>query len=105
MPASFNIQWQNTIGGTGDDLINSVENTSDGGYILGGTSTSGISLDKSQTGFGGEDYWVVKVNECGEKEWDKTFGGISGDNLTDLKQTFDGGIYCWGVLIIRYFRK
>ena len=49
--------------------------TSDGGYILGGYSTSDISGDKSEADRGDTDYWVVKVNSLGVKQWDKTLGG------------------------------
>jgi hypothetical protein len=37
-----NIQWQNTIGGNFDDYLFSLEQTSDGGFILGGFSRSNI---------------------------------------------------------------
>jgi hypothetical protein len=47
-----NIQWQNTIGGSlGDELI-SIQQTSDGGFILGGSSTSSISGDKTENCLG-----------------------------------------------------
>jgi hypothetical protein len=43
-----NIQWQNTIGANGNDDLFSVEQTTDGGFILGGYSNSGISGDKTE---------------------------------------------------------
>jgi hypothetical protein len=45
---SQEIEWQNTIGGSGDDLFTSIQQTADGGYILGGYSSSNISADKTE---------------------------------------------------------
>lgn len=58
------IEFQNTIGGYRDDYLQTIANTSDGGYILGGYSFSGISADKTETNWDAAgnyaDYWVVK---------------------------------------------
>ncbi|MBK7853611.1 MAG: hypothetical protein IPJ79_00675 [Bacteroidetes bacterium] len=56
-----NIQWQNTIGGNGDDWLNSIVQTSDEEYILGGSSNSNISGDKTENSNGDYDYWIVKI--------------------------------------------
>ncbi|PSR55166.1 hypothetical protein AHMF7605_17455 [Adhaeribacter arboris] len=61
--------------------------TLDGGFLLGGTSTSGISGDKSEASKGGKDYWLVRVTGTGEKVWDKTFGGSSDEELRALGST------------------
>jgi hypothetical protein len=55
------IEWQNTIGGSSDDMVLSVIQTDDGGYFLGGYSTSGISGNKTQIGYGYEDYWLLNL--------------------------------------------
>ena len=52
------IEWQNTIGGSGEDYLYSIQQTTDGGYILGGESWSGISGDKTEASWGSSDYWV-----------------------------------------------
>ena len=83
--------WDKTIGGNGGDQLTAMQQTSDGGYILGGTSGSGISGDKSEKSRGGADYWVVKLNANGSKAWDKTFGGNNIEDLQALQQTRDGG--------------
>ncbi len=85
------IQWQNTIGGSDNDYLQSIQQTVDGGYILGGYSNSGISGDKTQTNKGGFDYWVVKINTTGYIEWQSTIGGSNDDNLSAIQQTADGG--------------
>lgn len=55
------IQWQNTIGGSATDYLRSLQQTTDGGYILGGNSDSDISGDKTEASLGGFDYWIIKL--------------------------------------------
>jgi hypothetical protein len=57
---------------------------------------SDISGDITQPAQGNYDYWVVKVNSNGVKDWDKRFGGSNEDRLTSLKQTSDGGYILGG---------
>jgi len=71
------IEWQNTIGGNYTDQLYSIQQTTDGGYILGGWSESYISGDKTENSFGGSDYWVVKLDSIGNIQWHNTIGGNS----------------------------
>lgn len=93
-------QWDKRFGGTGEDELYALQQTSDGGYILGGYSSSGISGDKTQTCWdgviNGRDYWIVKIDSVGNKQWDKRYGGIAVDELYALKQTTDGGYILGG---------
>ncbi|MEP7319113.1 MAG: hypothetical protein ABI921_10235, partial [Panacibacter sp.] len=89
-------EWDKTIGGSSDDIISSVAQTSDGGYILGGSSLSGISGDKTEANRGMYDYWIVKLDSQRNMEWNKTIGGAYGDNLTTIEQTSDGGYIIFG---------
>jgi hypothetical protein len=90
------IQWDKTIGGGGEDDLFSLQQTSDGGYILGGHSDSNVSGEKTANSRGYYDYWVVKLNSLGKIQWDKTIGGSSGDYLTSLQQTCEGGYILGG---------
>ena len=90
------IQWQNTIGGSVFDILYSIQQTSDGGYILGGYSESNISGDKTENSQGGRDYWVVKLNTSGAIQWQNTIGGSANDNLRSIQQTSDGGYILGG---------
>lgn len=92
-----NIQWQNTIGGTGQDYLQSIEQTNDGGYIIGGWSSSGLTGDKTEGLLGEYDYWVVKLDAFGEIEWQNTIGGVYEERLYVVKQTFDGGYILAGL--------
>lgn len=57
--------------------------TLDGGYILGGFSYSGISGNKSETVWGGvdnyADYWVIKIDSLGNIIWQNDIGGFKDD--------------------------
>ena len=82
--------WDKTFGGDSQDLLYSMITTSDGGYLLAGSSQSNISGDKSAASKGSDDYWVVKIDSQGNKIWDKTFGGSSFDDLRSVTSTVDG---------------
>jgi uncharacterized delta-60 repeat protein len=88
LDSSGNISWSKTIGGTNGDVIFSLQQTSDGGYILGGWTTS--------FGAGGYDMFVVKLNSSGNISWSKTIGGTNGDGIYSLQQTSDGGYILGG---------
>ncbi len=80
------IKWQKTLGGNLGDYMTSVDETHDGGYIVGGYSSSDISGEKSENSKGGNDYWIVKLDSLGNKQWDKTFGGSGDDKLTGVAE-------------------
>lgn len=84
------IEWQKTIGGAQYEILTEAQQTSDGGYILGGYSNSDISGEKTENCRGNFDYWIVKLNASGTIEWQKTLGGSEHDWLNSVKQTSDG---------------
>jgi hypothetical protein len=77
-------QWDKTYGGSDRDWLTTLIATADGGYLLGGFSASGNTGDKTQNNRGSHDYWVVKLDSTGNKQWDKTFGGSEDDQLQAL---------------------
>src|SRR5690606_22646967 len=88
--SSGNIEWQKTIGGDQDDTLNDLKQTQDGGYILAGSSASGISGEKTEPSRGNLDYWILKLSATGNIEWQKTFGGDALDIALDILQIPDG---------------
>ncbi|MBK0402236.1 T9SS type A sorting domain-containing protein [Adhaeribacter sp. BT258] len=82
--------WDRTFGGPEGESLLSLIVTSDGNYLLGGGSASGISSDKSAPAMGFYDYWVIKVDKAGNKIWDKTLGGSGGETINGLLQTANG---------------
>jgi len=81
--ASGNIQWAKTYGGTDYDWAYSVQQTSDGGYIVAGRTWS--------FGAGSEDIFLIKTDASGNVQWAKTYGGTYYDNAYSVQQTSDGG--------------
>jgi hypothetical protein len=75
--------WSRTFGGTLYDEASSVRQTTDGGYIIAGTTQS--------FGAGGYDVWLVKTDADGEALWTRTFGGPDNDRAFSVQQTSDGG--------------
>lgn len=96
LDAAGNKLWDKTFGGSGEDDLQAVLETSDGGFLLGAFSASGISLDKSQDSKGLHDYWVIKLDALGNKLWDKTFGGDGVDALTSMALDGNGGYVLTG---------
>ena len=90
------IEWQNTIGGNDIDQAYSANQTSDGGYIIGGFSRSTISGDKTENGQGNFDCWLVKINNVGIIEWQNTIGGSEIDGITSVMQSSDGSYILGG---------
>jgi hypothetical protein len=90
------IEWQRTYLADESDELYSIQQTKDDGYILGATSMSNQSGDKSENGFGGTDYWVIKINATGEIQWQHTYGDYEGDYLSTVRQTKDGGYIIGG---------
>ena len=89
-----NMQWQKAYGGTNVDYASIIKQTSDGGYIVGGYTTSNngdVSINK-----GGVDFWLFKINSLGVLQWQKTYGGSNDDNLSGLDITADKGYVLTG---------
>lgn len=83
------LEWQKSLGGTSNDIAYSVRQTTDGGYIIAGSSSSN---DGDVTGnHGNTDCWIVKLNDSGVIEWQRTLGGSSGDGANSINLTEDGG--------------
>jgi len=131
-----NQEWTKTYGGTGTDKGYSVQQTSDGGFIISGVTTAeygfdirmvktdpngeeewnqvfgntlndiGFSVDQTDGGFvvvgyteifgsGDEDVLLLKLNDDGSPDWEKTFGGNGIDHGHSVK-TIDGGFMIIG---------
>jgi Secretion system C-terminal sorting domain len=96
LDAKGNAEWQKTIGGSSQEKLQSIHQTRDGGYIIGGSSSSDISGEKTTNSFGNLDYWLLKIDNKGKIVWQKTFGGLYFDELRSVEQTKDGGYVVGG---------
>ncbi len=83
------IEWQRALGGTASETLWCINQTSDGGFITAGFTTSN---DGDVSGnHGGGDCWVVKLSQTGQVEWQKCLGGTSTENASSIFQTSDDG--------------
>jgi hypothetical protein len=87
--AQPSIQWERIFGGESEDYIYSMEQTSDGGYILIGTTSSYAT--------GGFDAWLIKIDSLGNEQWMKTYNIDFLDEGFGVKQTSDGGFILIGL--------
>ncbi|MCP4365206.1 MAG: hypothetical protein GY800_07910 [Planctomycetes bacterium] len=83
------VEWQKTYGGAFFDQPHSVQQTTDGGYIVAGMTWP--PDPEAGRGPGAHDFWVLKLRPDGTVEWQKTYGGNYDDLGSSIHQTADGG--------------
>jgi len=89
-------QWSKSYGGTNDETATNIQKTSDGGYIISGYSRSNDGDVSGNEGF--HDYWILKIDSGGNKQWDKNYGFSGSDKAFSVIQTKDGGYFATGFL-------
>ncbi|HYV94999.1 MAG TPA: T9SS type A sorting domain-containing protein [Chitinophagales bacterium] len=90
--------WDKTFGGDLNDLCYSIAESRDKGFLLVGYSDSDSSDEKSADRFGNSynDFWLVKIDSEGHKQWDRTLGGTKEEQGYDAIGTPDGGFIVIG---------
>jgi len=81
--------WEQYFGGKENDAAFAITQTTDKGFIFAGYTSS--------IGEGRKDLWFVKLNETGQKQWERTYGGVEDDWATSVNATSDGGALITGV--------
>jgi hypothetical protein len=87
--ANGNILWTKMYGGDRQEWGNSISQTTDGGYIVFGHTSS--------FGSGGGDFYLLRTDANGDTLWTKTYGGASSEFGTSAQPTFDGGYILTGM--------
>ena len=93
---SQDILWEKSYGGKQADFLFDVIPTPDYGFILAGSSVSQKSGNKTEGNRGDLDYWVWKMDEKGDLDWQKTLGGAGQDKLRAIVLTNEGGFLLAG---------
>jgi uncharacterized repeat protein (TIGR01451 family) len=97
MDANFSIVWKKILGGIRNDLISSVIQTPDGGYLMcGETDTHEIPGYHGGPSLYETDGWLLKLSAAGDIEWQKCLGGSGYENLLSLTATPDGNYLLCG---------
>ncbi len=90
------ILWEKSYGGKHSEYLFDAQPTPDSGFILAGSSLSPKTGNKTEEAAGDLDYWVWKMDEKGEPDWQKSFGGSGADLLQAVRLTKDGGFILAG---------
>jgi hypothetical protein len=94
LDADGNLVWQKCLGGSDFDEAQSIQQTTDGGFIVAGHSKSNNGDVSGNQGH--EDYWIVKLDKDGNLVWQKSLGGSDYDFAYSIQQTTDGGFIVAG---------
>ncbi len=91
-----NVLWDKRYGGFREDRLWSIIPMTDGGYLLGGESRSGIGADRTWDNRGERDFWIVKIDATGNKIWDRAYGGTGDEELRKIVPLPNGQFWLAG---------
>ncbi len=94
LDAAGDLEWSKTFGGAGIDIGTGLTVLSDGYMIAGCTGSAGEP--NISPGYGGNEYWVLKIDFDGNLIWEKTYGGKRHDAAKSILPTADGGFIIGG---------
>jgi hypothetical protein len=83
--------WEKYFSGNQHDYLSATVSTREGGFLLAGTSYSSLGLDKKDKSNGSSDIWLIKIDENGEEQWQKTIGTRYSEEARSVTQTTDEG--------------
>lgn len=90
------VVWSKTFGGTQDDTATGIVAAQDGGFVLSGYSRSSDGDVSGNEGF--HDFWILKIDQAGNRQWDQNFGFNGSDQAFSVITTTDGGYMAVGFL-------
>jgi hypothetical protein len=92
-----NLLWEKTYGGSSEDRAKKIIQTQDGNFAILGTSFS--SDGDISNNLGGVDFWLIKIDQNGDLLWEKSFGGSSADQGSDLIEISSGELIITGEVL------
>ncbi|MFI5220095.1 MAG: T9SS type A sorting domain-containing protein [Bacteroidia bacterium] len=94
--SSGNKKWDRRFGGSSNDRPAHIINTIDNGFILCGNTSSPQDGDVSEPPRGSADWWVIKMDSLGNKQWDRRYGGNQWDRSYFIKEVAGEGYWICG---------
>lgn len=88
--------WDKTIGGTSNEIPNSIFISTDNELLIAGSSSSNISGNKTENSYGLSDFWVVALDTNSNIKWQKTIGGSDYDGCYDLLELANNNYMLFG---------
>lgn len=88
--------WEKYFSGNQHDYLSSTVSTREGGFLLAGTSYSSMALDKNGKSNGSSDIWIIKTDENGDEQWQKSIGTRYSEEARSVAQTTDEGFVVAG---------
>jgi gliding motility-associated-like protein len=92
--ATGNIEFQINLGGSRDETVTSVKETSDQGFIILGTTAS--TDGDFTSNHGGTDFFVTKISKTGSIQWNRCFGGTLDEKSGEIIVSSEGGYFLTG---------
>lgn len=94
LSATGTIEWRKAFGGSQGDVANYIQQTTDGGYIIAGTTSSfdGSITNPNPLGIG--ECWIIKLDASGSILWQKTYGGTQNEQALCIKEISTGYVFC-----------
>ena len=89
------VLWNNSYGGSSDEISYGGKATLDGGVLITGSAYSNDS--EVTNNHGSADFWAIKINDTGALIWENSYGGNRGDTALTILQTADSGYVVGGV--------
>lgn len=92
--ANGTMVWEKSYGGDEIDQAYAITKTNDGNFLIVGDARS--SNDDVTSNYGSADIWAIKINQNGEKIWEKNYGGSSFESAKSIIPSQEGGYYIVG---------
>ncbi len=93
---NFNVQWEQTFGGDGGDVLYQTEELKDGSFVSVGYSDSDKTGEVTDGIYASFDALIAKFDKDGNPMWNETIGAVKVDMFNDVIELDDGNILALG---------